>query len=96
MNKTQEDLQQRSHHAPPRAATNSQTFREVFRSNLHKSEKIFTKQVPPLDSSAHDLQNPKISSPETAASASMRRHKLTTTRGLILQICANLSIILEI
>ena len=39
---------------PPRTATNSQTFREVFRSNLHKFEKIFTKQVSPLDPSAHD------------------------------------------
>ena len=67
----------------------------VSHSNLHKSEKIFTKRVPPLDLSAYDLQNLKISSPKTAARASMRRHGLATTRGQVFQICANLPMNLE-
>ena len=68
---------------------------QVSHSNLHKSEKIFTKQVPPLDPSAHELQNLKIASPKTAARASMRRHRPVMTNSLAPQNYANLLTILE-
>ena len=67
----------------------------VSHSSLQKSEKIFTKRVPPLDPSAHDIQSPKISSPKTVARASMCHLGLATTHGLVLQICANMLRILQ-
>ena len=48
----------------------------VSHSNLHKSEKIFTKLVPLLDTSAHDLQNQKISGSGVKPRASTRLHRL--------------------
>ena len=72
MYKTQKDLQQRSHHAPPQIPNNPR----VSHSSLRKSEKTFTKLVPQLDPSAHNLQNLKISDPKTQARATTRYQKI--------------------
>ena len=68
MYKTQKDLQQQSHHAPPQIPSDPR----FSHSSLRKSEKNFTKLVPQLDQSAHDLQNLKISGPKTQARAAKR------------------------
>ena len=68
MYKTQKDLQQQSHHAWPQIPIDPR----VSHSSLRKSEKNFTKLVPQLDQSAHDLQNLKISGPKTQARAAKR------------------------
>ena len=62
-------------------------------SKLCKSGHQFRKQKPPLDPSAHDLQNLKISSPKAAARTSTRRHRLAMTGGLVPQNCAYLFMI---
>ena len=51
--------------------------RWVSHSNLHKSEKFFTKPVPPLDPSTSNLQDLKISSPndKPRASTHLQRHR---------------------
>ena len=78
-------------HAPPQIRDDQR----LNPSKLCKSGHQFRKQKPPLDPSAHDLQNLKIASPITAVRASTRRHRLATTHGLVLQICANMLRILQ-
>ena len=86
MYKTQKDLQQRSHHAWPQIPIDPR----VSHSSLCKSEKNFTKLVPQLDQSAHDLQNLKISSLKMTVRAATRRQNLSIHRRIVLQICAKL------
>ena len=78
-------------HARPQKSSHPR----ISHSNLCRSEKNFTKLMQPLDPSAHDLQNLKISSPKAAARTSTRRPGLATTHGLVLQICANMLRILQ-
>ena len=63
--------------------------------NLYKSRHHFRKLSIPLNPAALDEQNPEKSSPTGLPRATTRRHRLAMTRGLILQICANLLMILE-
>ena len=91
MYKTQKDLQQRSHYAPPQIPSDPQ----ISHSNLCRSENIFTKLMQPLNPLAHDLQNLKVASPKMAVRASMRCQNLSINRGLAPQNCANLPIIFE-
>ena len=79
------------HHARPQNSSDPW----ISHSNLCRSGKNFTKLMQPLDPSAHDLQNIKISSPKAAARTSTRRPGLATTHGLVLQICANMLRILQ-
>ena len=76
-------------HAPPQIRDDQR----LNPSKLCKSGHQFRKQKPPLDPSAHDLQNLKISSPKAAARTSTRRHRLAMTGGLVPQNCAYLFMI---
>ena len=85
---------------PPRTATHGHKFptnSRVSHSSLRKSKKNFTKPMPPLNPLTSDLQNlgknnPK--SPATRCNAPPSEATIfQTTRGVILQICANLLII---
>ena len=73
MYKTQKDLQQRSHHAPPQIPNDPR----VSHSSLRKSKKNFTKPMPPLDPSTSDLQNPGKSTPKVQPHAPKRSHDLS-------------------
>ena len=73
MYKTQKDLQQRSHHAPPRTRDNQR----LSPSKLCISVYDFTKLTIPWSSTALDRQSPKISGPNVKprASTRLRRHR---------------------
>ena len=73
MYKTQKDLQQRSHCAPPQIPNDPR----VSHSSLRKSKKNFTKPMPPLDPSTSDLQNPGKSTPKVQPRASKQSHDLS-------------------
>ena len=73
MYKTQKDLQQRSHHAPPQIPNDPR----VSHSSLRKSKKNFTKPMPPLDPSTSDLQNLGKSTPKVQPRAPKRSHDLS-------------------
>ena len=91
MYKTQKNLQQWSHHAQPQIPNDPR----ISHSNLRKSQKNFTTLMPPLDPSAHDLQNLNIASPKMVVRTSTRHHRPTMTNSLAPQNCANLLTILE-
>ena len=71
------------HHAPPQIR-DDQRFNP---SKLCKSGHQFRKQKPPLDPSAHELQNLKISSPKTAARAATDSRRPAAKSFKSVQIC---------
>ena len=76
---------------PPRTATHGHKFpatRGILIQICVNLRRILQKKMPPLDPSAHDLQNLKIASPKTALHAATDPRWPTAKPLKIVQICS--------